>query len=138
AKVSIIDTTHWSIEHVAWLLVDDVVYIVHNITENSALNTSGIQIGVEAPYQVQPSTQTETIWLSHCLYEFNKAILNTTEKADTEMNYVIKKEDCMIAGINAVISLKVLCVHSLWVDESYRSLDLGSKLLSFVEKKAAL
>jgi GNAT superfamily N-acetyltransferase len=36
-----------------------------------------------------------------------------------------------------MISLKVLWVNSLWVDESYRSMDFGSKLLRFVEKKAA-
>ncbi|WP_395946993.1 GNAT family N-acetyltransferase [Caedibacter taeniospiralis] len=136
AKVSILDTTNWSIEQVAWLIADDIVYAAHNKIKSSAVNNSRIQVDVEPPYHVQPSTQTETTWISHCLYEFNKAILNTTEVADTEINYVIKNGDCIVAGIDAVIALKVLCVNSLWVDESYRNLDFGSKLLNATERKA--
>lgn len=41
----------------AWLLADDIVYTTHNKIENSIINSSGAQTGVEAPYQVQPMTK---------------------------------------------------------------------------------
>jgi GNAT superfamily N-acetyltransferase len=54
-------------------------------------------------------------------------------------NFIIKKSDEIIAGINSVITYwNILFISILFVDEKYRGKNIGSLLLRKVEDEAKL
>ncbi len=79
-----------------------------------------------------PKTELEIFW--NGLRTFNSQFIK-----DDNFNFaaVIKnKEGKIIAGINGSSYWGKMHVNNLWVDENYRKLGLGKKLMNFVEKKA--
>lgn len=72
------------------------------------------------------------------LFEYNKRCVPPTQKPEViDKRFVIKKDDKVIAGIDADIYIwNILFVSVIFVDEDYRDQGLGSVLLNKVESEA--
>ena len=72
------------------------------------------------------------------LFEYNKKCVPPTQKPEViDKRFVIKKDDKVIAGIDADIYIwNILFVSVIFVDEEYRDKGLGSILLNKVESEA--
>ena len=72
------------------------------------------------------------------LFEYNKKCVSPTQKPEViDKRFVIKKDDKVIAGIDADIYIwNILFVSVIFVDEDYRDQGLGSILLNKVESEA--
>ena len=74
------------------------------------------------------------------LSAFNRDKLNikSEKPSSLPLNFHIKNNGVIIGGINANLYFlqSILHIDHLFVDEAYRSLDLGSKLLNHVEEIA--
>lgn len=72
------------------------------------------------------------------LFEYNKRCVPPTQKPEViDKRFVIKKDDKVIAGIDADIYIwNILFVSVIFVDEDYRDQGLGSILLNKVESEA--
>lgn len=84
------------------------------------------------------STQEESAWVTNQIDDFN-ALQTKTERENLEipLNYVIKEEGMIIAGINACFYFEqILYVGELFVQENHRHRRLGSQLLNKVEEEA--
>ena len=87
--------------------------------------------------EIMKATDEEVELISDKIDAFNKSIMSPDmEENIIRKNYVIKEDDAVIAGINAIIYHTTLCVDVLFVDEEYRGQDLGSELLNKVENEA--
>lgn len=84
------------------------------------------------------ATSEEAELIDNKIVEFNKnKVPFTQEQTPLLKNYVIKENDTVIAGINAVIyHWGILYVDVLFVDEHYRGKKLGAQLLDRVEVEA--
>lgn len=90
-------------------------------------------------HEFSNSTEEENTWLDSRIEEFNRNILSFTGKQlEIPMNYVIKSEGEIIAGIKSCFYLEeVLSVGVVFVDENHRNKGLGGRLLRKVEKEAS-
>lgn len=72
------------------------------------------------------------------LFEYNKRCVPPTRKPEViDKRFVIKKDDKVIAGIDADIYIwNILFVSVIFVDEDYRDQGLGAILLNKVESEA--
>ncbi len=74
------------------------------------------------------------------LSAFNRSQLNiqSEKPSSLPLNFHIKNNGVIIGGINANLYFlqSILHIDHLFVDETYRGLDLGSKLLNHVEEIA--
>lgn len=71
------------------------------------------------------------------LGDFNQTMLSFEGEAETPLNYVVRKDGGIIAGISACIDWGYVAhVDLLFVDDKYRHLGLGSLLLAKVEQEA--
>ena len=92
-------------------------------------------------YEICSSNQTEVEFIDNGIVEFNKTHAPFTQTEDfIPLNYHIKDEqNNIIAGINALMYCwGMLYIDSFIVNERYRNLKLGSRLLQKVETKAKL
>jgi GNAT superfamily N-acetyltransferase len=89
-------------------------------------------------YIIQPSTPQEAELIDDLIVEFNSIQVPFTQKQTPILkNYVIKENDTVIAGINALIyHWGILYIDVLFVVEQYRGKQLGAKLLNRVEEEA--
>lgn len=90
------------------------------------------------PINILNATPDESEFIENSLIAFNnKQVPFTQEPIIINKNYVIKENDEIIAGLNAVIyRWKILYVDILFVDDRYRGRELGTKLLNHVENEA--
>lgn len=86
----------------------------------------------------EKSAKEEQDLLDNRLYQFNLSHLTSPNKNNAyPLNYCIKDTGNIIAGINADVYFgDVLYIAILFVEESYRIKQLGTKLLLHVEKEA--
>lgn len=72
------------------------------------------------------------------LYAFNKQCVPATQEPESiKINYVIKENETIIAGICAdIYTWKIMYLELLFVDEAHRNKGLASMLLRRVEKEA--
>jgi GNAT superfamily N-acetyltransferase len=93
---------------------------------------------IEPPYEVLASTPEESDYISDKIMRFNAQRVPFTQKPNPIFKrYVIKNNNEIIAGINAVIyHWGILHINELFVSEDYRHKMLGSYLLTRVEKEA--
>lgn len=84
------------------------------------------------------ATPEEAKYVDARLTEFIDTQTPFTQKTNMVfMNYVIKENDVVIAGINAdVYYWGILYISELFVDEAFRGRSLGSKLLKHLEHEA--
>ncbi len=88
--------------------------------------------------QIIPSTSEDKELVIDNLVNFNIRQLNISHaEYITPLNFHIKENDKIIAGINAVCLAKSsVFVSILWVDENHRGKYYGSLLLNHVEDAA--
>lgn len=93
---------------------------------------------METSRLIIPSTAEEAEFIDNKLGEFNKSQLQYTKKMDfLPLNFHIKDEQGqIIAGINALSCWQMVYIAELWVEETHRGKQLGSKLLHKVEQDA--
>lgn len=89
-------------------------------------------------YDVNISTDQECEYISDEIMRFNERQVPFTQKETPIFKrYVIKKNNEIIAGVNAVIyHWGMLFVDELFVSEAYRHNKLGSYLMKRVEEEA--
>jgi GNAT superfamily N-acetyltransferase len=87
-------------------------------------------------HQIIKSTPEESDLIDDWLYEWNREVLDSKEKSDTKLNYVVKHDNQVIAGINAFFYWNMLFIDSLFVVKEYRGNKIGSELIDLVEAKA--
>ena len=97
-----------------------------NLTKNGLNNT------------IREAKSEEAEYIDNKIVEFNKKqVPFTQDQTPVIKNYVIKKNDEIIAGINACIyHWGILYIDVLFVDEQHRRKKLGSQLLEQVEQEA--
>ena len=93
---------------------------------------------LQFPYKISASTPDESDYISDEIMKFNAIQVPFTQKTTPIFKrYVIKNENEIIAGINAVIyHWGILYIDELFVSESYRHKMLGSHLMERVESEA--
>lgn len=86
------------------------------------------------------ATPEEARYVDARLTEFIDTQTPFTQKTNMVfMNYVIKENDVVIAGINAdVYYWGILYISELFVDEAFRGRSLGNNLLKHLEQEARL
>ncbi len=84
------------------------------------------------------ATSDEAEFIDNQIVEFNKSqVPFTQEQTPLFRNYVIKENDVVIAGINALIyHWGILYIDVLFVNEQHRGKKLGGQLLDRVENDA--
>jgi GNAT superfamily N-acetyltransferase len=90
-------------------------------------------------FDIDKSTDVERDQLVDKLVYFNRTSLGLDPSIypGIPLNYIIKEDGAIIAGINAELYyLNVLHIKILFVDEKYRLHQLGSTLLKKVEDEA--
>lgn len=87
---------------------------------------------------ITEATPDEVEFIDNQIVEFNKSQVPFTQKQTPIFkNYVIKENDLVVAGINALIyHWGILYIDVLFVNENYRCKNLGSQLLKRVEGDA--
>jgi N-acetylglutamate synthase-like GNAT family acetyltransferase len=95
-------------------------------------------IELSAPYNLSTATDEECEYIGDQIMNFNAQQVPFTQKTTPIFkNYVIKEEDKIVAGINAVIyHWGILFVDEIFVSESHRHKNLGSYLLTKVINEA--
>lgn len=90
------------------------------------------------PYEISVSTDEECELISDEIMHFNaRAVPFTQKETPIFKRYVIKNNNEIIAGINAVIyHWGMLFIDEIFVRETYRHQKLGSYLISKVEQEA--
>ena len=88
--------------------------------------------------QIVESSDTEQEWVVEQLVNYNRQFVPVNDdNYNTPLNFNIKIDDTIVAGINAVLMARsVMFVSILWVDEKHRGNHYGSTLLNHVETKA--
>ncbi len=91
-------------------------------------------------FSIVSSSVAENAWVDAKINEFNRKDLSFTGKQlETPMNYVVKEQNLVVAGIKSCFYLgEVVSIGVLFVDEKYRKKGLGSNLLSKVENEARI
>ena len=89
-------------------------------------------------FSISQGTLEDTTWIDTKIDEFNIGKLSFTgKKLEIPLNYVVKDNNKIIAGIKCCFYLEeVLYVNVIFVDENYRLQRLGSLLLNKVEDEA--
>lgn len=87
---------------------------------------------------IENASAEEAAYIDNKLGEFNGTQVPLTQTEPViYMNYVIKHEGIVIAGINAYLYLwGMLYISEFFVEEPYRKNGLGSRLLEHVESEA--
>lgn len=85
--------------------------------------------------EIIPATEEEVGLIEKEINSFNRAKV-PEEQAIIKKNYVIKDNEKIIAGINAIIYHTCVYIDVLFVAAKFRKQKLGSKLLEKVEKEA--
>lgn len=85
-------------------------------------------------YTPVPATKAEIKFIDDALDAFNEEILGHMN--DHSLSFVIKEENVILAGLEAVIYWKVLFVRNLFVGALYRGKGLGQLLLHTAEQEA--
>jgi GNAT superfamily N-acetyltransferase len=88
--------------------------------------------------EITQGTAKDRDYLDDKIVEFNmKQVPFTQEEQFINIDYVIKNHDKVIGGITSVLYCwKCLYIDVLWVEDSYRHLGHGAKLLTQVEDQA--
>lgn len=91
-----------------------------------------------ATWQITPATREETQILDDKIFTFNQQQVPFTQNpTPILLNYVIKDQNTIIAGIDAFLyHWNILFIDVLFVEEAYRGQDLGSALLAHTENIA--
>lgn len=91
-------------------------------------------------FSIVSSSETESAWVDAKIDEFNRKEFSFTGKQlETPMNYVVKEQNLVVAGIKSCFYLgEVVSIGVLFVDEKYRNKGLGRHLLSKVENEARI
>ncbi|MBS0287557.1 MAG: GNAT family N-acetyltransferase [Proteobacteria bacterium] len=85
-------------------------------------------------YQIIESTKDEIDWVESQINNYNRELLDFPGEPETLMNYYIKDNDEVIAGINSCFYFgEFLWINVLFVKEQYRGKGIGKLLLSKVE-----
>lgn len=91
-------------------------------------------------WKITESTAEDKSIILDKLVSFNQRTLGiaTDKPSSFELNYVVKLEGTIIAGINACLyfTQSILHTNHLFVDEKHRGQRLGSTLLKKVENEA--
>ena len=95
---------------------------------------------LDPSYKLSLSSDDESNAISDAIMHFNAEKVPFTQKeTPIFINYVIKEQENIIAGINALIyHWGMLCIDELFVAETHRNKKLGSYLLHKVEEEAKL
>lgn len=90
------------------------------------------------PYEITISTEEEVEYISDEIMHFNSRMVPFTQKETPIFKrYVIKDNNQVIAGINAIIyHWGILFIDELFVSETHRHKKLGSYLIKKVEDEA--
>ncbi len=91
-----------------------------------------------SPYNLSISTEEESEYISDEIMHFNAHNVPFTQKETPIFKkYVIKNDNIIVAGINAMIyHWGILFIDELFVSESNRNKQFGSYLLKKVEDEA--
>lgn len=91
-----------------------------------------------SPYSLSISTEEEAEYISDEIMHFNAHKVSFTQKETPIFKkYVIKNDNIIVAGINALIyHWGILFIDELFVSESNRNKQFGSYLLKKVEDEA--
>lgn len=91
-------------------------------------------------WEITESQEEEKSIILDKLVNFNRQVLGIApdKPSSASLNYVIRLEDKIIGGINSSLYLaqSILHIAHLFVDEEYRTQQLGSTLLKRVEEEA--
>lgn len=84
------------------------------------------------------STEDERNYIDDKIVEYNAHHVPFTQKINPlPLNFVIKENDRVIAGINTCMyHWGISYIDVLWVDEAFRGKGYGSQLIKMVEEKA--
>ncbi len=87
---------------------------------------------------IAESAENEKNYIHDQIIEYNARCVPFTQKINPLfINYVAKKSEKVIGGINACMyHWGIIFIDILWVDEAFRGTGIGSKLLKKVEEKA--
>ncbi|UVI32742.1 GNAT family N-acetyltransferase [Paenibacillus spongiae] len=87
---------------------------------------------------ISRSTHEESSYVRNKLIEFNaRHVPDDLQNNYQEINLVMKNEqDEIVGGLNSVFCWDWIEVDILWVDESYRGRDYGTRLLKEIEEIA--
>ena len=93
---------------------------------------------INCPYPLSISTDEEREQISDEVMHFNALAVPFTQKENHVFKrYVLKDNNELIAGINAVIYCwGIMYINGLFVSEAYRHKQLGTYLMSKVEREA--
>ena len=95
-------------------------------------------MSMSQPYEFSIATPEEAEILNDKIDVFNGKQVRFSGEVETLIDYVIKDNDSIIAGIRSCFYLgKCLAINVLFVDEHHRHKGLGSLLLNKVETEAA-
>lgn len=88
-------------------------------------------------YEIIQSSKQEIEWVESEINRLNQTLLAMPGEPESLLNYCIKENDEVIAGINACFYFgEFLWISVLFVKEAYRGKGLGSMLMSKVEEVA--
>ena len=88
-------------------------------------------------YKIIESTKNESDWVESQINNYNRVLLAFPGKPETSLNFYLKDNDEIIAGINSCFYFgEFLYVNVLFVKGEYRGKGIGSVLLSKVEEEA--
>lgn len=93
---------------------------------------------INCPYPLSISTNEEREQISDEVMHFNaRAVPFTQKETPIFKNYVLKDNNKIIAGINAIIyHWGILYIDEIYVSEAYRHQRLGTYLMDKVEQEA--
>lgn len=83
--------------------------------------------------ELKRSSEEENDEIHQRLREYNRNFMRDFQ----DYNFHIEQDGAIVAGIVAGSTMDTLEVEFLFVEEAYRKLGLGSKLLEYVETEAA-
>lgn len=83
--------------------------------------------------ELKPSSEEENDEIHRRLRNYNRNFMRDFQ----DYNFHIEQDGAIVAGIVAGSTMDTLEVEFLFVEEAYRKLGLGSKLLEHVEAEAA-
>ena len=92
---------------------------------------------INCPYPLSISTDEEREQISDEVMHFNaRAVPFTQKETPIFKNYVLKDNNKIIVGINAIIyHWGILYIDEIYVSDSYRHQHLGTYLMDKVERK---
>lgn len=91
-------------------------------------------------FSIISSSEADNAWVDAKIDDFNRKELSFTGKQlETPINYVVKEQNLVVAGIKSCFYLgEVISIGVLFVDEHYRKKGLGRQLLNKVENEAKI